>query len=1273
MSLLALLVALLKAVPLAHVMETFAILQGVALIGVEGARDLPLFSKEASVVMTYINFSQSNMKGGNTQRAAGQVTPLSSRILPLFAHAPSLCFCPCLCSCFLLSVNFDVELLKPGCAGVPQFDYVAKVRFTLLLMLMSACLFFAGCILRLILNVRAALKADDALQASQLLDDEDESAEPSKNVQGDTSDAPSELVSKDANSTRITVRRNKTLPLARTATTIRAQLTTVTRPTLVWRTIRRMPAFTDFKQRCVHALLILLSIFYLRVASLLFKCFVCVESADPAVSTDSDAAVTHSLYLREDYATRCYTRFHLATSIGAIILLLVYTLGYPLFCFRLLMRAFTDERTTGVLGWLRRRFACLRGRKRRRLQSIIIAAPHKAAPAALLSPDELTAARQLGSPTHAPSPSMNNWMINSPSHATAAPVAASPTADPPTDADKDVAATVTRLPDAPVSSIASTEPTAAELQRDRENLYGFLFISLRAGAWPYSVIMLLLSCYSAAIKVFVDDADMLLKLFLFGIMWSCSTLLTAVYLPFSHWSVNAKNVLLGLGSLAHSTTLLGAQHAGTQSSYFWLLLAAFALIVVMLLVRERLARALPCLKIVRRKELVRQRALVIRASGDRTPSPNSSPEPSVTPRSSRIDSIGHGDEQEEKKKEEVEMAVRADDEADDAAEAVGEVAVATVAIDDAAVTAAIDAAAMAAAVVDATALAARVDAAEVAAAAHIALPDSSRESSAHVKYFLPEEPSSEPAPEDTSENEASLSAAEEERLLFAEETRLEVAAAREEAAQLRAASKASCALPPTMLARVTEFVQRRPAAGWPDVPHCEAELREFIREAFKGYERACMMAQSPSGTLAASLGAAAAASVSSTLQLPGTASSSSSSSSSSHVRTRSGADVFVSRAAATAAARLHGDLLLHVESQLHHWRAVMARFEVMAQAAAFNMQMRHAKALMQASLATLLASDDVAVSTRGSAVAGHCVRMMSEHVAFGDVLARMAAECAERTRLLEEVDRLQQVEAEQAEQAEIEAALAPSELGAAIAELDAVVEDEAGHEGGAEASAATTASHASTAPSSKAVQSGLSKLRASALMLLANKRATAAAAGDDGQRAHFDSLYAQLVNSEVTVDQHKRRQLEQADQAFLAKLKKGKTRAAAAVLDAAVREWALLEVMREDERAQQERVMQEKIKRRAEEKAAKAAARREQARRNVAVIRRAAHTAAAADALSRGGAASKAPRLLVPLTLAGRSLLPEETALKSKWQRRRLSKPVLPLPPARMEHTAEQQ
>jgi hypothetical protein len=447
-------------------------------------------------------------------------------------------------------------------------------------------------------------------------------------------------------------------------------------------------------------------------------------------------------------------------------------------------------------------------------------------------------------------------------------------------------------------------------------------------------------------------------------------------------------------------------------------------------------------------------------------------------------------------------------------------------------------------------------------------------------------------------------------------------------------------------------MQKRPAAGWPDVPHSEEELRTFIREAFVEYERAAMTAQSPSGLLVDAAAAAASStsiSSSSTLQLPG---ASSSASSPSHVRTRSGAKVFVSAAASTAAARLQGALVLHVESQMREWRTVMQRFEVMANAASFSMQMRYAKASMQASLATLLTSDDLAASTRGSTAAGHAVRTMSEHVTFGGVLAQMAAECAERTRLLEEVDRRQreqqQLEDEQAEQAALEAAVPPSELGVALAELDAVVANEV-EEDGADVS---SSSLVSSTPSSAVVQSALRKLRASALLLVAAQRAAAEAKGDDGQRKRFDTLYQQLVNDEVAVDSRKQRQLAAADAALLAKLKKGKTRAAAAVLDAAVKDWALLDVMREDARVQQECVMQEKLKRRAEAKAAKAAERREQARRNVVSVRRAARTVGVADALLSGGESlnCKAPRLLVPLTLAGRTVLPEEVALRARWQ-----------------------
>jgi hypothetical protein len=95
MSILALLVALLKAVPLAEVMQAFAILQSVALVGAEGARDLPVFSEEVSVVFTYINFSQSSkhtrgMKSEHTERTQ-QGPPERGKQRWVFVHFTQCC------------------------------------------------------------------------------------------------------------------------------------------------------------------------------------------------------------------------------------------------------------------------------------------------------------------------------------------------------------------------------------------------------------------------------------------------------------------------------------------------------------------------------------------------------------------------------------------------------------------------------------------------------------------------------------------------------------------------------------------------------------------------------------------------------------------------------------------------------------------------------------------------------------------------------------------------------------------------------------------------------------------------------------------------------------------------------------------------------------------------------------------------------------------------------------------------------------------------------
>jgi hypothetical protein len=110
--------ATLPAMQLAAAIQIFALLQGAAAVGVQGAKSSPYFGEQLHEAMTYLNFSQ---------------CPLSAALLS-FAAAPLTCHCCHCCArrsacsslfsvyaylCAILSaVNFDVEVIKPGCGGV---------------------------------------------------------------------------------------------------------------------------------------------------------------------------------------------------------------------------------------------------------------------------------------------------------------------------------------------------------------------------------------------------------------------------------------------------------------------------------------------------------------------------------------------------------------------------------------------------------------------------------------------------------------------------------------------------------------------------------------------------------------------------------------------------------------------------------------------------------------------------------------------------------------------------------------------------------------------------------------------------------------------------------------------------------------------------------------------------------------------------------------------------------------------------------------------------
>jgi hypothetical protein len=141
------------------------------------------------------------------------------------------------------------------------------------------------------------------------------------------------------------------------------------------------------------------------------------------------------------------------------------------------------------------------------------------------------------------------------------------------------------------SSESALSPSERALQRERENTYGFLFLDYRREAFLFIIEMLLMRASFAAINVFIGDAHMLQKLFSFGLIWSLHVGLCAGLLPFKNWLSNAKNVAMGLASLAHTTSLLALQSNGVTSEFFFSLLGMFSIIIFLLLLRKQIHAA----------------------------------------------------------------------------------------------------------------------------------------------------------------------------------------------------------------------------------------------------------------------------------------------------------------------------------------------------------------------------------------------------------------------------------------------------------------------------------------------------------------------------------------------------------------------------------------------------------------------------------------------------------------------------------------------------------
>jgi len=134
-------------------------------------------------------------------------------------------------------------------------------------------------------------------------------------------------------------------------------------------------------------------------------------------------------------------------------------------------------------------------------------------------------------------------------------------------------------------------------------------------AWFFGCVgVLLLSCALAAIGVFVGQDTPLLQFFLYDLLWTFQLVLIALYLPYDSLKRNVQNVGVGFATLAHSAIFLGVQRGGVASGYMIALLALFALVLAVLLFREKLASNVPWLRVLRRADMKQQEAEILKTA-----------------------------------------------------------------------------------------------------------------------------------------------------------------------------------------------------------------------------------------------------------------------------------------------------------------------------------------------------------------------------------------------------------------------------------------------------------------------------------------------------------------------------------------------------------------------------------------------------------------------------------------------------------------------------------
>lgn len=159
-----------------------------------------------------------------------------------------------------------------------------------------------------------------------------------------------------------------------------------------------VPPRVDFYRRLVHSFLILLSLYYLKLTTLCVRGVICSYAPDPSPLDGSYTVTTESLYLNVDSSIRCYQGYHLATVVFIFFFFIFYCIGFPVFCFVVLTRAFITPEHGGIMGWLVAHFKVFQSRSQQLSDKKARALKRQLTLEATESAKATAVARQISSP-----------------------------------------------------------------------------------------------------------------------------------------------------------------------------------------------------------------------------------------------------------------------------------------------------------------------------------------------------------------------------------------------------------------------------------------------------------------------------------------------------------------------------------------------------------------------------------------------------------------------------------------------------------------------------------------------------------------------------------------------------------------------------------------------------------------------------------------------------------------------------------------------------------